>query len=136
MYEPLTMQKIFDMAASYMLRQNKKSRFYAGANCAYFGENGLRCPVGHFLHTSDVYEFYKGDSLSMIYDNIALTYKFDMSLPIDDTEPVHNLLGMLQNCHDIDEPLYWSDTLIKVAKEFDLDDSIVYKIIKELSHDD
>lgn len=132
-FSKMSAQKVFNMSAAHLLKQNSMSINSTKTTCAYRGERGKACAAGVFL-TDEGARNYNGDS----WEELIL----DSRIP-----KIHKeLVDTLQSIHDgpmairnrllsksvkVRKPAQakhvktWPEQLRKLAQDFSLDDSVV-----------
>ena len=122
------LQNIFDRVATHLLTQKKRAAIKRPEHtvfaCRYRTQEGLSCAVGCLLSDRVA---KKGDRLSAtgaggsVWD-LANHGFLPKTLSDDDTL---RLLSSLQIVHDGNKPSTWKTRLRKVAKEYELSDSVL-----------
>ena len=109
----MTNQEAFDRATDGMLKQGKRSeRTIDGVTyCAFRGRYGRKCAVGFCIPNK---EYSKNLELNSSIEFVAGAVPSLHGVSCD-------LLGVLQDVHDICEPEVWRARLRKVAEEFELE---------------
>lgn len=95
--------EIFQYVKEKLLTQNQRSM--SGGDCAYRGNGGLKCAVGHLI--SD--EFYDKSMEGKCAGETCIVDAICKSVQIESVNPV--FLGMLQIIHDNYMPDEWVDQL-------------------------
>lgn len=114
----MTDQEIFDKVAKHLLTQKAVSKDEEG--CVYRGENGLKCAIG-VLIPDDVYT-------SSLEGNTILSVRnlYPEIIEKSGLATVNMyLLDALQTTHDAWDVRSWKVVLKKVAKDFNLDYSVL-----------
>ena len=112
-------QTIFNRVAAHLLAQGRPSTSSNGAwDCAYRGENGLRCAVGCLIDDAHYSEAIEGYT---IWDkSVGQAVKKSLSLRHLPARTA-DLLGDLQHLHDLTPPEEWRDALKALARQYDLE---------------
>jgi len=107
MKEVLTAQAVFDNVVAALAAQGGPSRAdlpdTAGGGCAYRGDYGRKCAVGHLI---------RDDEYEPSMENQSVEGLLDRHLLPDRLIPFAGLLGSLQDAHDradYDTGFRWSD---------------------------
>lgn len=130
----MTMQQVFDIAAPALLAQGKESMrrrnpdaeddFSIGLVCAYRGDNGLKCAIGHIIPDSIYNVDMEGRAVMEVY---TMYPEFKTLLTGEGEWEVNmaSFLEALQSVHDNYEPNKWDQALRDLADDFSLNtDSI------------
>lgn len=106
----LSMQTVFDLVASHLLKQRVRS--CAGDDCSlYLDADGRRCAVGIFLSDED----------ALLLEGVPVTDEEVLgALTIDATPGIRKLLKRLQELHDDVLPELWRGRLKSIAKAYKL----------------
>lgn len=114
---PKTSQEVYDIVASHMLKQNKRSsskKLPGSRRCAYRGDDGLKCAAGCLI-PDEVYSF---------------TFE---QLPWADLVEFHNfpsehifLITVLQDIHDTCPVREWRNRLVSIAKIYSLNTKNIF----------
>ena len=109
-----SLQEVFDWAVHNTLLQGKKSTKLSNNNetaCAYRGDGGLKCIIGHCMTDDEYKESFEGESV--------VTLLRDSSIVCDDT--VEELLRDLQIIHDDYNVYEWLAWFYILSKRYALD---------------
>jgi len=102
----VTKQTTFNRVAKHLLKQKKRSIGKMFGECAYYGDNGLRCAVGCLIskkHYTSEMEGCSADDSPV--ESFLKSKGHDIYLCMD-----------LQNIHDYYKPSLWKAKLKKLAK--------------------
>lgn len=114
-----TLQEVFNASVTHLLTQNAKSmlpkekRTNSGANCAYRGENGMKCAAGIFIADTE----YSSTQEGVKWGNVVTKITDTREVP-----EVHRLINKLQSVHDFSKVSEWPERLELLAIEFSLDE--------------
>lgn len=112
----MTRQEIYDIVKQHLLTQGVRSQKESsvfGAECAYRGDNGLKCAVGALIPDSLYKPEMEGKRASaLMFFNHAVAEYFG----VDNG----GFLDSLQTVHDSDwiDPKHWPAELERVAREY------------------
>ena len=110
-------QTIFNRVAAHLLAQGRPS-LSDGGECAYHNYDGLRCAVGclinntHYSEDLEGYSVQHGDVLQAVKSSLGLQHLAPRTA---------DLLGDLQQLHDLTPPEEWRKGLKELAHEYDLE---------------
>ena len=111
-------QTIFNRVAAHLLAQGRPSLSDNEGECAYRGEDGLRCAVGcliddaHYSEALEGYSVQLGDVLRAVKSSLGLQHLAPRTA---------DLLGDLQLLHDLTPPEEWREGLKELARQYDLE---------------
>ena len=109
-------QTIFNRVAAHLLAQGRPS--LSDNECAYRGENGLRCAVGCLIDDAHYSEAIEGHSVQ--HRDVVQAVKESLSLRHLPARTA-DLLGDLQHLHDLTPPDEWREGLKGLARQYDLE---------------
>lgn len=125
-----SLQTLFDMSASHLLKQNAKAQDHI-ETCLYRAPGGKSCAVGCLI-PDELYAAYT-DPSAAFGNRLEQISAGALPLEIQEflgTGPRNNkspsqckrnlLVGRLQSLHDIKPVREWRDELLSLAREFDL----------------
>jgi hypothetical protein len=118
----LTLQEVFDKAATHLLKQGVRS-YKNGVTCLYRGPNGTMCAVGALIDDAHYVPSLERKPADNLYVMEALRLS---GVPAD---AAAELLIELQRLHDKLEPAAWNAELRYIAAEHGLDDSVVKRAL-------
>lgn len=128
-----TMQELFDIAATNLLTQNKKSfgacSGQSGNGCDYRGAEGTKCAVGHLIpdevFTQDMDE---GITAWNLLDNFPELENFLLAAdrPRNESEL---FLREMQTIHDNNDIEDWPESFKRLAERLKLDASCVTNFV-------
>lgn len=107
-------QKVFDAVADGLLAQNEKST--EKDICRYRGPRGLKCGIGFLIPDTLYSEDMEGHTVGTLMEEFP---------GIDDFEWNFDLVCELQELHDGCNPDEWRVGLHRIAKNFNLDASVL-----------
>lgn len=109
-------QTIFTTVAEHLLTQNKKSLSERDGDlqCAYRGDDGLKCAVGILITDEHYLPKLEGRAACAAAVHRAL----ELSLGISVDKDTETLLVALQGIHDDKQPEDWNNHLFGVAERF------------------
>ena len=111
-------QTIFNKVAAHLLAQGRPSLSDNELECAYRGENGLRCAVGCLIDDAHYSEAIEGYTIRD--KSVAQAVKKSLGLHYI-TARTAALLSDLQELHDHTPPEEWRDALKALARQYDLE---------------
>ncbi len=116
----LTMQQVFDKAATHLLKQGKRSEGHGRASgadttCLYRGPEGRMCAVGALISDEAYSPTLEGKSARSEGVRAALEKS---GCPID--APAADLYARLQRIHDMRPASEWKARLVRAARDFNL----------------
>ena len=111
-------QTIFDKVAAHLLAQGRPSLSDNELECAYRGENGLRCAVGYLIDDAHYRVYMEGRSVQD--DSVLRAVKSSLGL-LHLPARTADLLGDLQHLHDLTPPDEWREGLKELARQYDLE---------------
>ena len=106
-----TRQEIYDTARKGLLGQMKKSRF-GGDKCAYRGDNGLKCAIGHCIPDDSYNESLEG--------SLASHQEIMEAVGLEQNLSNIQFLRDLQEVHDYSSPEDWEEELDYFAERYNL----------------
>ena len=106
-FNAATAQEVFDFVAHHLLTQNERSVSPLGAECAYRGQNGLKCAAGCLIPD----EIYDEDLEGQLWCNIK---------DIVDMKQHAYLVTKLQYIHDEKDVNCWKHELTFLANRLAL----------------
>ena len=108
-----TLQEVFDVVATHLLTQNKKSQDSHG-QCLYKGPNGLHCAVGVLIPDELYCSYIEGGGISE-----AISYALSAGIvsPNREYRPYIKLLHDLQSIHDEYSHETWATELQRTAAD-------------------
>jgi hypothetical protein len=115
-------QYTFDQVAAHLIEQGQKSTLL-GIECAYRGENGLRCAIG-FCISNENYRFEMEDH-NITYSCASLGSKTILEMVDKQYSHDEDFMNSLQAIHDKSIPSVWPGKLKMFARMYGLDGSIV-----------
>lgn len=112
-------QTIFNRVAAHLLAQGRPSLSSDEAwDCAYRGHDGLRCAVGCLIDDAHYSEALEGHSVQL--GDVLRAVK--SSLGLQHLAPrTADLLGDLQDLHDLTPPEEWREGLKELAHQYELE---------------
>lgn len=117
-----TAQEVFDQVARHLLQQGKKSgHAISGGPLAFYcsyREGNLKCAAGCLIGDEE----YSMDMENSVWSTLVIEGR------VPDTHA--RLIGRLQVVHDQHNPDQWQRGLRAVAREFDLDESVVLDYVQ------
>ena len=111
-------QTIFNRVAAHLLAQGRPSLSDNEGECAYRGEDDLRCAVGcliddaHYSEALEGYSVQHGDVVQAVKSSLGLQHLAPRTA---------DLLGDLQLLHDLTPPEEWREGLKALARQYDLE---------------
>lgn len=113
-------QEIFDLAAPGLLKQGKRSLNPDG-DCAYRGQDGLKCAIG-LLIPDDLYQpgFEGAAAFALPTDAMTACGLWRHS----------DILAALQHLHDNTPPDAWAYNLLTLAERFNLSTDCIKEWLK------
>lgn len=119
----LTNQSAFDLAATHLLRQDRKSMTLSDKIqiCAYRGTNNTSCAIGALIPDEAYNPKYEGHGITHNMQNYP-----EFAALFDGVD--RNLLSALQVVHDYQQPNDWRSELEQVARRFALSPAIIHTV--------
>jgi hypothetical protein len=116
----LTLQQVFDKAATHLLKQGERSEGYLDIDeselvCMYRGPEGRMCAVGALISDEAYSTALEGKRTSSEHVRAALK---ESGCPVDPT--AGGLYVRLQQIHDAAPESEWKTRLAARAREFNL----------------
>ena len=111
-------QTIFNRVAAHLLAQGRPSLSDNEGECAYRGEDDLRCAVGCLIDDAHYSEALEGCSVQ--HGDVVQAVKSSLGLPHLPPRLVY-LLEELQVLHDYTPPSTWRKELKEIAHKYDLE---------------
>lgn len=110
-------QTLFNRVARHLLKQKRKSfaRVNGEIECRYHGPDGLKCAIGCLIPADRYSKTLEGHPAGNGVVMRAAGLSSDQRM----------LALFLQDVHDGKKPSRWRSALRRVAKEYDLDASVV-----------
>lgn len=100
----LTRQEIFNKVSSCLLKQMEKSISLKG--CAYRGDGGLKCAIGHLIPDKEYKEELEGRTIISLFETFPAMME-RIGLSRNDKA----FLDSLQGIHDSNNPCDWEERL-------------------------
>lgn len=117
----MSMQEIFDKAATHLLRQNARSLIGGHTSrCAYRGQDGLKCAVGALIPDRFYFPEMEGGGVQSFEVQDTLRYAGVLPLNHFEGQTSIDLLVDLQCLHDRTPVVGWKMQLKDIAAEFGL----------------
>jgi hypothetical protein len=120
-----TLQEVFTISATHLLRQNAKSMAIlkgdGSPSCAYRGDDGMMCAVGCLIPDELYDPSLEGKTADSLIVSDALGNAGIVFAVLDGSDPMCKLLGALQSIHDSCDSLFWYKHLSKAAEHFNLE---------------
>lgn len=110
------LQEIFDIGARHLSTQNKKS-VVGRTQCAYKGDNGLKCAAAPFIHSYD--EEYEGFIVP------ALEHQFSVFSDCGYSGEELKFIRKLQEIHDLFFVDKWYTKLLQLAEKHNLSTKVL-----------
>jgi hypothetical protein len=117
----LTPQQIFDIVATHLRKQGRKSMYknqIDDLSCAYRGQDGAKCAVGCLILDSEYNPRFEGINIRLL-----LLSPVECGVPqslVERLMPHYELLRSLQFVHDYNDVPFWEKQLLDVANHFHL----------------
>lgn len=105
-----TAQEIFDISATHLLTQMKRSEAEDG-RCKYRGPNGLKCAIGPLIPDEKYKTSFEGDTVTGNHRIVEAA-----GIPIS----AFQLASTLQRIHDGYTPEEWRKELVTVSESYNL----------------
>lgn len=106
--DQLTPQQVFDHVVAHLRKQGQCSVIPGTTNCAYRGENGLKCAAGCLIADNE----YRPDMEGLTWRELIYRY------PV--TSAHSSLISCLQEVHDEASPASWESQFANTAADFNL----------------
>ena len=105
------LRAIFERVKAHLLAQNCQSM--TDGECAYRGEDGLRCAVGVLIEDRHYSRFFEGGTVcdASVAQALALS-------GVGVSQRHLSLLADLQNMHDLTGPPYWPTRLEAIERQY------------------
>jgi hypothetical protein len=117
----VTDKYIFEYIADKLLAQNARSMFPDKKLCAYRGDNGMKCAIGHVIADEHYAMGLEGSGIEGVIDIVK---KSNPEWVV--TEDSMEMLRLLQNVHDVENPENWGKHFALIADNFQEDGSFYY----------
>lgn len=135
-----TYQEYFDIVATHLLTQKKKSLVEGDSNCAYRGANGLKCAIGALIPDNSYSEsMEKKDIRTLVLYGVERLNNFlsvghkECGLKILNLFKIQKVgknvafLAQLQQVHDSYYPEAWKRELATIAMSYKLKTDVLEK---------